>query len=75
VNRIISTSLLFEGIVPPVYQGVAPVGVLDVSLWFLGLVAVYIADYPPHVLDIVVGVVGFFLFEDLDDLAARLVAL
>jgi hypothetical protein len=38
-------------------------------------VAVYIADYPPHVLDIVVGVVGFFLFEDLDDLAARLVAL
>ena len=34
-----------------------------------------VADYPSHMLDVVVGVVGLVLFEYLDDLAARFVAL
>jgi hypothetical protein len=36
----------------------------------LGLVTVDVADDPPHVVDVLLGVVGPVLFEDLDDLAA-----
>jgi hypothetical protein len=66
---------LLQGVVSPVHEGVAPVGVLDVALGRLGLVAVNIADDPPHVVDVLVGVVGLVLSEYLYDLAARFVAL
>jgi hypothetical protein len=39
------------------------------------LVAVDVIGYPPHVVEVILGVVGLVLSEDLDDLAARLVAL
>jgi hypothetical protein len=68
------SSRLIQGIVAPVHEGVAPVGVLHVALGLLGLVA-DVADDAPHVLDVVVGVLGLVLPEDLDDPAPRLVAL
>src|SRR5688572_25720510 len=59
----------------PVEQRATPVAVPHVALRLLGLVAVDVADDPPHVVDIVPRVVGLVLPEDLDNLSARLVAL
>src|SRR4051812_16821344 len=55
---------LLQGVVSPIHQGVAPLGVLDVAIGLLGLVTVDVADDPPHVVDVLVGVVGLFLSEN-----------
>jgi hypothetical protein len=56
--------------VSSVHRGVAPLGVLDVAFGLLGLVAVYVANNPPYIIvDVLVGVVGPVLSENLDDLA------
>ena len=70
-----SQRLLLQRVITPVHQRVAPVRVLHVTLGLLSLVAVDVADDPPHVVDVVVGVIRLVLPEDLDDLAPRLVAL
>jgi hypothetical protein len=61
--------------VSSVHEGVAPVGVLDVTFGPLSLVAVDVANDPPHMLDVLLGVVRLVLSKDPYDLAARLVAL
>ena len=52
---------LLQGIVSPVDEGVAPVGVLDVAFGLLSLVAVDVIGHPSHVVDVLVGVVGLVL--------------
>ncbi len=59
----------------PIHQRVAPVRVLYVTLRLLGLVAVYVADDPPYVIEVVLVVVGLVFVQNLDDPATRLVAL
>jgi hypothetical protein len=68
-------SWLLQGIMTPVEQRATPVAFPHVALRLLGLVAVDVADDPPHVVDLVARVVGSVLPEDLDNLSARLVAL
>jgi hypothetical protein len=47
---------LLQGVVsPPIHQGVAPLGVLEVAIGLLGLVAVDVANDPPHVVEVLVG--------------------
>ena len=53
--------LLLEGVVAPVHEGVAPVGVLDIVLGPLPEVALDVGVDPLHVLDVVVCVVGLVL--------------
>jgi hypothetical protein len=67
--------LLFQGVVAPIHQRVAPLGVLDIVLGPLPAVALDVAVDALHVLDVVVGVVGLVFAPDLDDPAPRLVAL
>jgi hypothetical protein len=61
--------------VSPVHEGVAPVGVLSITLRLLGLVAMDVADDTAHVINVVVSIVRVVLPKDLDDLAARSVVL
>jgi hypothetical protein len=46
---------LLQGVVSPIHQGVAPLGVLEVAIGLLGLVAVDVANDPPHVVEVLVG--------------------
>jgi hypothetical protein len=65
---------LLQGVMTtPIEQRVTPVWTFQVALGFLGLVAVDVADYLLHVVDVVV--VGLLLVEDPNYLAARLVSL
>ena len=60
---------------PPIHQRIAPAAVLDVLLRLLSLVAMNVANAPPHMVEVVLVNVVVVLLEDLDDPAPRLVAL
>jgi hypothetical protein len=64
-------TVLLNRVVSPVHQRVAPIGVLYVTFGLLSLMTVDVRHHLFHVRDVIVGIVGLFLVEQLENAPAE----
>ena len=60
---------LFERVMPPVFQGIPPIGIFDVTIWFLRCMPGNIGIHFLHMLVIGIGQIRLFLSLDFDNLS------